>query len=274
MMRLGDYMLKLIMAALLAISPVFAKNIVLTDKNTVVLNQDFNYNSTSQVIKDVLALSKGAKNKDIFLVLNSPGGMIDAGLTMIDTLNSIPNITVHTITLFAASMGFITAQLLNGKRFVTAHGVFMSHLASGGFRGSFPNGNMNSRYDYYSRKLDGIDQIVADRTAGKHTLKSYRKLINQEYWATGAENVEQGFADSVANVYCGDSLIKDVISDVKLSFMGMTIELKVKRSLCPLILSVEKVSAHINGKPYLFNNPLLNAEIERNLKLNNYSGIK
>ena len=50
--------------------------------------------------------------------------------------------------------------------------------------------------------------------------------------------------------------------------------LTIKKSLCPLILGVERVKASINGKPYLFNNPLLNAEIERNLKLNNYSGIK
>lgn len=269
----GDYMLKLILATLLAISPVLAKTIILTEKNMVVLSQEFNEASTSKVIKDVINLS-GDKHKDIYLVLNTPGGSVDSGLAMIDVLNSIPNITVHTVTLFAASMGFITAQLLNGKRYITPHGVYMSHLASGGFSGSFPYGNLNSRYDYYSRKLKAIDQRVADRSNGKHSLKSYRKLINQEHWSTGKENLNHGFADEVVNLTCSKNLIKDVIEDIKINFMGMIVSVTVKKSLCPLIKGIEQVKATVNGKPYLFNNPILNKLIDKHLHKSKFKGIK
>ena len=259
-------MLKLIITLMLAISPVFAKNIILKKSNTVVLNQAFDSSSTSKVIKDVLKLSEGIKSGevlDIYLILDTPGGEIGAGLMMIDTLNSIPGVKVHTITLFAASMGFITAQGLN-KRYITNSGTLMSHKARGGFRGEFP-GQLDSRYNYYLRRLKRIDNGIVKRTKGIHTLKSYRKLMENEYWCEGEDCLKQGFADEIANVSCGKSLIKDVVETVTLRFFGMTTTLKVKKSLCPLVLGFEPVKAFINGKEYKFNNPMINHQIKKGL---------
>jgi len=257
-------MLKLILVGLLAISPVFGKSIILEESNMVVMDQDFNASSTSKVIKDIMELAKDLKSpKDIYLVLSSPGGEIGVGLMMIDTLNSIPNIKVHTVTLFAASMGFITVQGL-GDRLITPSGTLMTHKAKGGFQGEFP-GQLDSRYNYYLRRLARLDKNVIKRSGGIHTLKSYQDLMENEYWCEGQDCVNQGFADSVINLSCGKSLIKDVIEDIVINFFGMAAKVTVKRSRCPLILGVEQVEATINGKPYNFKNPMINEKINKEI---------
>lgn len=277
-------MLKLILISLLAIMPAYGKNIVLNSQNSVILESAFTMESTSEIsqriselaspnITNILVPMSSKEVKDIYLVLVSPGGEIGAGLIMIDLINSIPNIRVHTVTLFAASMGFITAQGLK-QRFITPSGTLMSHKARGGFRGEFP-GQLDSRYNYYLKRLERLDNAIVARTKGKHTFKSYRALMENEYWCEGQECVNQGFADAVVNVSCDSSLKGRSNKDVTFSFMGMSATVKVSRANCPIILGYKKISATLNGKPYNFTNKVFNHYFNEKIKsFNNFNRVR
>jgi len=231
-------MLKYVIMLLLFCTTAFAANqsiqkptktIVLQSTNTVYFGEDFNSVSVSKLMNRIQALPMV---EDIYLLIDSPGGSVEAGLLLRDFIKGLP-VKVHTITMFGASMGFITVQMLD-NRYIMESGYLMSHLARGGFRGEIPN-QLDSRYNFYLKRLEYIDKQVVKRTNGKYTLDEYRKLINDEYWCNSYDCVADGFADEVVNVTCGSSMVGTKVEDKKVTFMGMEFEVKITTSRCPLI---------------------------------------
>lgn len=219
--------------------------IILTKDNSVTMNDEIDYDTTAKLLLEVKQLDARLKSKEpIYLVLNTPGGSIDAGIEMVERLKHI-NRPVHTISLFSASMGFQTAQGL-GTRYVTTDGTMMSHKARGGFSGEFP-GQLDSRYSYYLKRVARLDANVVKRTNGKHTTKSYANLIENEYWCDGQDCVDQGFADSVATATCDKSLDGTKTETLKLFFFGNRITVNLVSDACPLNTGIVDVDISVNG---------------------------
>lgn len=236
----------LILALMLSFT-VSAKVITLTPENHIILEEQFNGTTTATVMNALLEkMSENGDLKDIYLLLDTPGGNVFDGIQMIEFLKS-QKVNVHTISFFAASMGFQTVQGL-GTRYVLKNGVLMSHLASGGMRGSFPNGSLDATYKFWTNIIVEMDQITADRSGGKHTLQSYQTLIRSDYWCKGQACVDQGFADEVVSIRCNDELKGTKVETKSVSFMGMSMALKVTKSKCPAIRSPLKVEAEQYGK--------------------------
>ena len=99
----------------------------------------------------------------IYLFLNTPGGSIQAGLELIEGLNGI-NRPIHTVTLFAASMGWQLVQHL-GTRYVLKYGVLMSHKARGQFSGEFGGGasQMDARYGLWLKRVHIMETLQYTR---------------------------------------------------------------------------------------------------------------
>ena len=226
-----------------------AKTIVLNSKNVITFESDFNQQSTAELATKALSkdLGKGFYGP-MYLFIDSPGGSVDAGIEMIQNLNSLKT-KVHTITTFAASMGFHTVQGVKGKRYILENGTLMSHKARGGFQGEFP-GQLDQRYNFYKRRLERLDAIVVKRTKGKHTLESYKALYENEYWCDGQDCVDQGFADSVVTVRCDKSLkgTKKVLGG-RYRMFGSRIDIYLIKSKCPIITGPLGIKAYINGEP-------------------------
>lgn len=220
------------------------KKIILTKSNTIVIDTPFEFETVSNVAYAAKLLE--SSSEPLYLVINSPGGVIDAGLELIENLNSL-NRPVYTLTLFAASMGFQTVQGVNGKRLILSTGTLMSHKAQGGFNGEFP-GQLDSRYDYYLRRIGHMNKITVARTKGKHTLESYEKLIENEYWCQGQDCVDQGFADSVVLASCDKTLSKLKTMSKSTSFVGMDIDIEAVFSECPLISGPISIKTNVNGR--------------------------
>lgn len=93
-------------------------------------------NMASLICAQLLFLESVDPSKDIYLYINSPGGVISSGLAIFDTMNYI-KCDVATIGMgIAASMGsFLLAAGTKGKRSILPHARVMVHQPSGGFKG-------------------------------------------------------------------------------------------------------------------------------------------
>lgn len=218
--------------------------IVLSKDNLAVLNEEVNGQSVSKVLSQVKDLDGKmfSGNKPIYLFLNTPGGSIQAGLELIEGVQAAKR-PVHTITLFAASMGFQIAQNL-GDRLILKNGTLMSHRAAGGFEGEFGGqspSQIDSRYTYWLSRLNEMDARTVERSNGKQTITSYQAAYATEMWRTGTQSVDQGYADKIVKVSCDSSL--DGMTTNELNFMG--IKIKYDLSNCPINTSPTNIRLSI-----------------------------
>lgn len=219
-----------------------AKRLVLSSDNTLVLNGPFTDESTTGLMEDAKEMDANLKSGyPMYLFLNTPGGSIQAGLELFEFLNGL-NRPVHTITLFAASMGFQTVQHL-GNRYILKYGVLMAHKARGSFAGEFGGGisQLDSRYQLWLRRIELMDRQTVKRTNGKQTLKSYTDSYTPELWLNGEEAVKKGYADEVITLKC-DLSLKGVESTV---FSFGFFNIRAMFSKCPLQTAPLDVKARI-----------------------------
>lgn len=183
--------------------PLTVKRIELNDENTLVLRTDFNALSIAKLQHKLLELdSKLGKGKPIYLVMDTPGGSIPAGNAFIDLALSLDR-PVHTISVFAASMGFNTAQRL-GTRYILPSGTLMAHRATvAGMGGQVP-GEFLTAVSNILRLVTKMEELNAKRL--RISLDQYTALVKDEYWVDGEDAVRQGAADELASISCDDSL--------------------------------------------------------------------
>ena len=136
-----------------------SKLIILEKANTVVFRGEVTNRSVANAQFQIQQAARNLpKGKPIYLVLDTPGGSVFAGLNLIDFVKGLDR-EVHTISLFAASMGFQFVQNFN-KRYVAPNGVLMSHRAAGGVKGQF-DGELEQRYAMIKRIIDKLDTIAS-----------------------------------------------------------------------------------------------------------------
>ena len=221
-------MLNFIIGLLVLTGAAFAKTekIVLTEANSVIFNQEVTSDYVSK--KTLEVITKSTRSNVIFLVLDTPGGSVSAGLSFIDTIKSL-NIKVHTITIFAASMGYQMVQEL-GTRYIMPSGTLMSHRgAVGGLSGQVP-GELNSRLGHIQAILDGMSQRASLRVGMRK--KDYDAAIINELWVFGQQAVDSRHADAVASVTCSRELINGTYVERVATLFG---EVQLTFSKCPLV---------------------------------------
>lgn len=235
-------MSKIFLILLCICSTAIAKNeeIVLTEDNSVVFNEQVTNDYAS---KKTLELMKKAKRGNaLYLVLDTPGGSVSAGLAFIDAVKSL-KVPVHTITIFAASMGYQMVQEL-GTRYITPSGTLMSHRgAVGGLSGQVP-GELNSRLNHIQAILNGMSARAAARIG--MDKKAYDAAIINELWISGEDAVNSKHADKLANVQCDKALIEETY---KLQLNTIFGKVNVIFSKCPLISAPIDFSFEKDVKP-------------------------
>lgn len=133
-------------------------------------------------------------NRDVSIYINSPGGDVVSGLSLIDTINYIES-DVSTVCLgMAASMGAVILSCgTNGKRFVLPHSRVMIHSVSSGFSGH--TADIKIEMEQTIRCQEDIYNILAANT--NHTFEEIENLCNRDKWFIGQEAVDLGIADKV-----------------------------------------------------------------------------
>jgi len=215
-----------------------AKNIKLTEKNTINFNQAFSDGFVSKKQIEAIDLCNSNPKTDIFVVLNTPGGSVSAGQLLYDTLHALPCF-FHTITIFSASMGYQTVQNL-GQRYIIPSGVLMSHRAKLGGLGGEIGGELDSILNFYKKSIEEMEIIAANRVG--ISLEKYRDEIKDELWMTAEQSVEKGHADAIVLVNCDKSLLGSYTETMN-TFFG---QLLVEFSKCPLITAPLSVRGNNN----------------------------
>lgn len=224
-------MIKFLTLVALLCATAYAKSaeIILTERNSVVFNQAF----TSEYVarKQLEIFSKNnliPRNDPLYLVMDTPGGSVTAGLSFIDSLRSLKR-PIHTITIFAASMGYQVVQEL-GLRIITPSGTLMSHRgAVSGMSGQIP-GELNSRLGFIMGLLDRMNVKAANRVG--MSVEAYKNAIINELWTFGHQAVATKHADVVADVKCDSKLAAQTYTETVLTIFG---GITIVYSKCPVI---------------------------------------
>src|SRR5882762_6041473 len=146
------------------------------------------------VIAQLLFLQMEDGKKDISIYINSPGGVVTAGLAIYDTMQFL-TCDVNTYCLgMAASMGAVLlAAGTRGKRFALPNSDVMIHQVSGGAQGSASDVERTVEFMYRLKR--GLNGILAKHT-GK-PIEQVEKDSDRDYYMSGAEAAAYGVVDKV-----------------------------------------------------------------------------
>lgn len=205
------------------------KQVLLNSANTLVLRGGIDAGSAieTQIKLAILVAKRGLKNYPIYLVLDSPGGSIEAGFMLIQFAKLIPNL--HTISIFAASMASAIAQALPGERMVTENGTMMFHQAYAGVEGTVEVGSLETKLYYIKRRVLTLEKTNAARM--KMNLAVYKEYVNKELWLDAEDSITYRSADNIVDIVCTQELIRSTNELTVAGFFGAA---TYKFSGCPL----------------------------------------
>ena len=160
----------------------------------IFLGEEVNETTASLVVAQLLFLESEDPGKDIHLYINSPGGMVTAGLAIYDTMQYI-KCDVSTICIgMAASMGaFLLSSGTKGKRIALPNAEIMIHQPSAGTQGKVTD--MEIDVEHVLRIKRHLNEMLAANT-GK-SVEQVSADTERDHWLTAAEAKEYGLIDQV-----------------------------------------------------------------------------
>lgn len=160
----------------------------------VLLSGEINDEVASSIVAQLLFLEAQDASKDIYLYINSPGGVVTSGLSIHDTMNYIkPDISTICIGQ-AASMGaFLLSSGTKGKRFALPNARIMIHQPLGGARGQATDIEIHTKEILRLKLL--LNQTLAKNT-GK-SLKTIEKDTERDNFMSSQEALKYGLIDKI-----------------------------------------------------------------------------
>ena len=160
----------------------------------IFLSGEVEDNMANTIVAQMLFLEAEDPDKDIYLYINSPGGVVTAGMAIYDTMQYIkPDVSTICIGQ-AASMGslLLTAGA-KGKRFALPNARIMIHQPLGGARGQSTDVQIQAKELLRIRQM--LNEILSQRT-GK-SLEQIEADTERDNFMSAAEAVEYGLVDKV-----------------------------------------------------------------------------
>jgi ATP-dependent Clp protease, protease subunit len=146
------------------------------------------------IVAQLLHLESEDPDKDVQIYINSPGGVVYAGLAIYDTMQFIKPDVQTTCVGMAMSMGSIILMGgAKGKRFALPNSKVLIHQGSAGFHGQ------PTDIEIQAKEVIGLKRLLEGITA-KHTgqpLERVTKDMDRDYYMTAEEAVEYGVIDRV-----------------------------------------------------------------------------
>lgn len=164
----------------------------------IILGTAIDDNVANLVIAQMLFLESEDSSKDINLYINSPGGIVTAGLAIYDTIKFIkPDVSTICIGQ-AASMGaFLLSAGTKGKRFALPNARIMIHQPMGGFQGQATDIEIHAR-EILKLKAD-LNRMLADHCG--QPIEKVALDTDRDYFMSSVEAKDYGLIDSVITAH-------------------------------------------------------------------------
>jgi ATP-dependent Clp protease protease subunit len=166
----------------------------LLESRIIFLGTQVDDTSANLVCAQLLLLAAEDAKRDVYLYINSPGGSIDAGLAIYDTMQLVPCDVATTCMGLAASMGqFLLCAGTPGKRFALPHSRILMHQPLGQLQGQATDIAIQAEQIIY------LKRILAERIAF-HTGQPIERIeldSDRDRWFSAAEAKDYGFIDAV-----------------------------------------------------------------------------
>lgn len=148
----------------------------------------------ANIITAQLLYLESVGNDDITLYINSPGGEIISGMSIVDTMNYISSDISTVTTGMAASMASIIGSSgTKGKRFILPHGRYLLHQPLGGVRGQASE--IEIEYKEIQKHKEMLYKVLSDNTG-----QPYEKIwkdADRDFWLDAQESLDYGLVDQI-----------------------------------------------------------------------------
>jgi len=150
----------------------------------------------STVVQAQLMFLNSSSGEDITMHIDSPGGSVKSGLSMIDVMDYV-TCDIRTInTGMAASMGsLLLGAGTKGKRMSLKHSTTMLHQSSGGFRGNI----QDAEIDWQEWQKVNNELFVLLGSYCNKDPKTVKKDASRDFWLSAEEAVKYGIIDEIVN---------------------------------------------------------------------------
>jgi len=168
----------------------------LLQQRIIVLGQQVDDEIANRIVAQLLLLAAEDPTSDIRLHINSPGGSVNAGMAIYDTMQYI-ECDVATIAMgLAASMGqFLLSAGTKGKRYSLPHAQILMHQPSAGVGGT--ESDIAIQAEQFRRHKRVMAELIAEQTG-----QSVERIVadsDRDRWFTAQEALEYGFIDHVVS---------------------------------------------------------------------------
>jgi len=166
----------------------------LLKERIIFLGTPIDDNVANLIIAQLLFLAAEDPDKDIYLYINSPGGIVSSGLAIFDTMNYIKPDVVTNCVGQAASMGAVLlAAGAKGKRFALPHARIMIHQPLGGVEGQATDIEIHTKEILRIREI--LNKILSTTT--EQTMEKIGKDTDRNYFMSAEEAKKYGILDDV-----------------------------------------------------------------------------
>ncbi|TDW94825.1 MULTISPECIES: ClpP family protease [Kribbella] len=164
-------------------------------KNRIIfLGSEVRDDNANAICAQMLLLNAQDPTADIWLYINSPGGSVDSGMAIYDTMQWISN-DVATVGMgLAASMGqFLLCAGAKNKRYALPHARIMMHQPSGGMGGTASDIKIQAEQSLHLKAL--LFRLISEHTG--QPLEQVENDADRDRWFTADQAKEYGFIDHV-----------------------------------------------------------------------------
>jgi len=166
----------------------------LLQNRIIFLGSEVKDENANAICAQMLLLNAEDPHKDIYLYINSPGGSVDSGMAIYDTMNWISNDVATVAMGLAASMGqFLLCAGEKGKRYALPHARIMMHQPSGGMGGSASDIKIQAQQSLHIKKV--LFELISQHTG--QPLEQVETDADRDRWFTAAQAKDYGFIDHV-----------------------------------------------------------------------------
>ena len=166
----------------------------LLKERIIFLGTPIDDNIASVVIAQLLFLEAEDPEKDIYMYINSPGGVITSGFGILDTMNYIkPDIATICMGQAASMAAVLLSAGAKGKRSALQNSRVMIHQPLGGFQGQASDFEIHAKEILYLR--DKLNKILSDNTG--QSVKTIEKDTNRDNFMSAEIALKYGLIDQI-----------------------------------------------------------------------------